>query len=117
MANNIAFQPLGKTYVVAGNGTIGVTVAVLADSPSNQFDFYNNSNNIAYIAIGSSANVTTAGVPAVGSPSYGWPLPGGQRVIRSGLQSGQFTNVTVSVASIGGNTIATVFITPGEGIS
>lgn len=38
MANNIAFQPMGKTYKIeAPSANTAVTIPILADSPSNQY--------------------------------------------------------------------------------
>ena len=37
MANNIAFQPMGKTYQVTASNAAANTITITADSPVNQY--------------------------------------------------------------------------------
>lgn len=115
MSNQTAFQPMGKTYVCVGNGAVSAVVSVVADSPVNQYDFYNSGPGFAFIRICSSA-ANTAVQPTAAAPNYGWGIDSGQRVIRGGWQSGLQSNVTISVCTSGANILATVYITPGEGM-
>jgi hypothetical protein len=75
MANNIAFQPMGNTSVLAVAAT-SANVAVTASSPVNQFMIANIGSNAAFVNIGTS-NAVTAVVPTAGSPSAGFCIPAG----------------------------------------
>lgn len=113
MSNQTPFQEMGRTYVAVANGTSG-TIIVTADSPPQQYSFYNANATTVYVNIGSAAGNTTAAVPVPGTPAYGMPIPGATRMTLSGWQ-GQGSNVTIAVISVGPNITNQVFITPGEG--
>ena len=107
MANNIAFQPMGKTYKVSAN-TGGVSTAVAADSPANQFRFYNSSTTDAvFVRIGGEAAKPDA------NAEYGVAIGPGDTEILSGSQSWS-ANVTVGVVAAANTPV--VYVTPGEGL-
>lgn len=115
MANQTPFQPMGKTVLAVANGTSGI-VTVTADSPCNQFRFFNANATLVFVTIGSAAGNATATIPTAGTPAYGIPIaPGLQDITLTGWQSGGFSNVTIALISTGPNVTSQVFITPGEG--
>jgi hypothetical protein len=110
MANNIAFQPMGNTAVIAVTATSS-NVAVTASSPANQFMISNVGSNPAFISIGLTSAVAV--VPTSGSPASGFCVPAGATKVVTSIQSNP--TQTMYVAAIGtANT--TVYVTPGEGL-
>lgn len=115
MSQQTPFQPMGKTVLAIANGVSGI-VTVTADSPCNQFRFFNANATMVYINIGNAAGNTTATIPTAGTPAYGIPIASGQQDITfTGWQSGGFSNVTIALITPASNLLAQVFITPGEG--
>jgi hypothetical protein len=107
MANNIAFQPMGKTYKVSAN-TGGVSTAVAADSPVNQFRFYNSSaSDAVFVRIGGEAKEPNA------NAEYGVAIGPGDTEILTGTQSWS-ANVTVGIVAAANTPV--VYVTPGEGL-
>ena len=107
MANNIAFQPMGKTYKVTAN-TSGVTASVVADSPVNQFRFVNTSTaDIVFVRIGGAAAAPNA------NAEYGTALLPGETEVLTGPQSWS-ANVTIGMVSSANSPV--VYVTPGEGL-
>jgi len=117
MSNNsqIAFNPQGKTVVVAAAGTApaGVQAPVLAKFDAGavgQYRFVNAGENTVFLGVGVSAADATAKAvaPVAGTPSDAIVLvPGAVEILRftkdswfSGLASGA----------------TTIYITPGQGI-
>ena len=103
MANNIAFTPMGKTYLVEG------TVPVVSDSPVQQYYVVNPSvTDTVFVRIsGTSLN---AAVPTnVGA--YGVAIPPATGKVLTQYQAAPATTVYVSVANS-----ANVYVTPGEGL-
>jgi hypothetical protein len=113
VANNIAFQTTGKTYLLSVT-TVSSNVAVYADTPSNQFALFNDGNHDVFVKTGN-ANTTTAAVPVVGTPQYGFVVPPSSRIV---ITNGQ-ANGTVPVYFAAVTTTGThnLYITPGEGLS
>ena len=113
MANNIAFQPMGKTYkVLAPTANTAVVVTVVADSPVQQYHVANPSTtDTVFVRIsGTSSN---AAVPT-NTGAYGVAItPMAERVITQ-YQSAPSENVYVSVIGTAAN--ALVYVTPGEGL-
>jgi hypothetical protein len=72
MANNIAFQAMGKTYK-ANATTSTQTITLNADSPANQICVANHQNpqngQPVYFQVSTLSNVTVT-VPVAGTPSY-----------------------------------------------
>jgi len=107
MATNTAFQPMGKTYKVTAN-TGGVSTAVTADSPVNQFRFVNTSStDVVFVRIGG-----TAAAPGANA-EYGVAILPGETEVLSGSQSWS-SNVTISIVAAANTPI--VYLTPGEGL-
>jgi hypothetical protein len=115
MANNIAFQPMGKTYQVTANVTAN-TVTVSADSPVNQYlvvshEKTNGTGAPVYVRISAtSANATVPGANA----AYGIPIPPGHMFVFTGPQCSANTSVYFSAISESGT--PEIYVTPGEGL-
>ena len=113
MANNIAFQATGKTYLLSAT-TVSSNVAVYADSPANQFALFNDGNHEIFVKTGSD-NTTTSVIPVVGTPQYGFVVPPGQRIV---ITNGQANGTNpVYFAAIVDTGTHNLYITPGEGLS
>jgi len=115
MANNIAFQPMGSTYRIAlPTANTAVTVAVTANSPSNQYLINNHdaTNKPVFVRVGD-ANVAAV-APTVGTPGNTIPVPASTKYVVTGPQSS--STKTVFVSAIAEHNNAEVYITPGEGL-
>jgi len=114
MANNTAFQPMGKTAVLSTNVSSGnVTANINADSPVNQFMFVNTGTNDVFVNISGNSSIT-ATRPTVGSNQYGFCIgANSQRVIGNSQSS---ANVTIYVAGVSNAGNSLIYITPGEGL-
>ena len=116
MANNIAFQPMGKTVKVAVNGAANTqsnVYTITADSPVNQY-FISNAdvNNAVYVWINPTNNFNVA-LPDNGAV-YVIPLPPYSYKVFTGPQVNSTTSVYARV--IGDAANASVYIAPGEGL-
>ena len=116
MANNIAFQPMGKTVKVAVNGAANTqsnVYTITSDSPVNQY-FVSNAdvNNAVYVWINPTNNFNVA-LPDNGAV-YVIPLPPYSYKVFTGPQVNSTTSVYARV--IGDAANASVYITPGEGL-
>jgi len=116
MANNIAFQQMGKTVKVAAVGAANTqsnVFTITADSPVNQYFLSNaDTNNAVYVYINSTSSFNVA-LPDNG-PSYVIALPPYAYKVISGPQVSPTGNVYARV--IGDAANASVYITPGEGL-
>ena len=115
MANNIAFQPMGKTYQVTAN-VVANTITVTADSPVNQYlvvshEKTNGTGQPVYVRI--NATSANAAVPGANA-AYGIPIAPGTHIVFTGPQCGPNVNVYFSAISETGT--PEVYITPGEGL-
>jgi hypothetical protein len=113
VANNIAFQPMGKTYkVLAPTANTAVVVTVVSDSPVQQYHVANPSTtDTVFVRIsGTSQN---AALPT-NTGAYGVALPPTTERVLTQYQSAPSSNVYVSV--IGAEANAIVYVTPGEGV-
>ena len=116
MANNIAFQPMGKTYK-ANVTTSSQTIIITADSPCNQILVSNHQPTGAtgqpvYFQVSSNASVTVA-APSNGSPQYCLvSVPGTSKVFTIPQQ---FSSANTYVAFIG-EAASECYFTPGEGL-
>ena len=116
MANNIAFQPMGKTVKIAVIGAANTqsnVFTITADSPCQQY-FLSNAdiNNAVYVRINASS-VFNVNLPDT-NPDYVIALPPyGYKVI-SGPQVSQSGNVYARI--IGDSANASIYVTPGEGL-
>ena len=114
MANNIAFQPMGKTYKIsAPTANTAVTITVYSDSPSNQYYLSNHeaAGKGCYVRI-STSNVAAVVPDATGQ--YSLLVPPSTRLVFTGPQCTNTTPVYVSM--IGENNNSEIYVTPGEGL-
>jgi len=113
MANNIAFQPMGKTTRINVTTTAN-TVAILSDSPSNQVRVHNGTAAEMFIRLGT-ASTDDAVIPTAGTPAYGVLLHNNQTAILTAPK--QATNTAVLyVSAIVASGTGIVYVTPGEGL-
>ena len=119
MANNIAFQPMGKTIQLVASNVAANTVTISADSPVNQYlvvshEKTNGTGNPVYIRISDSnvAAVIPSGSGA--NAAYSIPIPPGHMFVFSGPQCSSTKNAYVSIISETGT--PELYITPGEGL-
>lgn len=116
MANNIPFQPMGKTYAIAANAA-NQTVAVNADSPCNQLHVFNDgAAAISGFVRFSPATGSNAAIAVAGTPAYGFPVHGQQEKVFTVPQAYSAGNATLYVSIILASGTGNVYITPGEGI-
>lgn len=116
MGNNIAFQPMGKTYRIVSSNTAANTVVVTSDSPSNQYlvvnhDKTNGTGNPVYVRI--SASNAAAVLPNTNA-AYSIPIPPGSMFVFTGPQCGP--NTSVYVSAISETDSPELYVTPGEGL-
>lgn len=116
MANNIAFQPMGKTTKVAVTGAANTqsnVFTITADSPCQQY-FLSNAdvNNAVYVWVSPTSSFNVA-LPDNG-PVYVIALPPYSYKVITGPQVSQSTNVYARVIGDGAN--SSVYVTPGEGL-
>lgn len=116
MANNIAFQPMGKTVKVVANGAANTesnVFTISATSPVNQYYLSNDSiNAFAYVWISPTNNFNVA-LPDF-TPGYVIPVPPFAYFTITGPQVSQSANVYARV--IGDSANSAVYVTPGEGL-
>jgi len=115
MANNIPFQPMGKTYQVIA-GANANTITITSDSPVNQYlvvshEKTNGTGHPVYVRI--SATNSNAALPTANG-SYGIPIPPGHMFVFTGPQCS--TSKTVYFSVISENDSPEIYITPGEGL-
>lgn len=116
MANNIAFQPMGKTVQLTCSISAVNNATMTADSPCNQYCIVNHGAQPAYVWISPGVNPVNVALPT-GSNSnakYAMVVDKNSRIIITGPQCSNTTNVQVSVISE--NDSPEVYITPGEGL-
>ena len=116
MANNIAFQAMGKTYK-ANATTTSQRIAITADVPCNQILVQSHESvqggQPVYFNIGNSTVTVTA--PTAGNPQYAMlAVPGQNKVITVPKQV--TTSGDVYIAFITETTTAECYFTPGEGL-
>lgn len=117
MATNsqIAFNPQGKTVVVAAAATApdGVQAPVLEfnnQQASGEYRFVNSGTNTVFLGVGNTAAAAKANAvaPVAGTPSAAVVLvPGAVEILRFGVNS--FFSGLASGAT-------TVYVTPGQGL-
>ena len=116
MANNIAFQQMGKTVKVAAVGAANTqsnVFTITADSPVNQYFLSNADTNSAVYVYINSTNSFNVALPDNG-PCYVIALPPYAYKVISGPQVSPTGNVYARVIGDGAN--ASCYITPGEGL-
>jgi hypothetical protein len=117
VANNIAFQAMGKTYQ-ANATTTSQRINILADMPCNQLLIQSHENTAGtgkpvYFRVGD-ANVTVT-APSAGSPQYALIAVPGQNMVVTVPR--QFTTSDgLYIAFITETSTAECYFTPGEGL-
>ena len=116
MANNIAFQPMGKSIQVTASNATVTNATLFADSPVNQYMLGNHSTHPVYVWISPSTNPVNVSIPTGSGSSAGYSVmvPPNWITIISGPQSSNTKSVCVSVASE--NDGPELYVTPGEGL-
>ena len=113
MANNIPFQPMGKTTRINVT-TSANTVAILSDSPANQVRIHNGTAAEVFIRLGT-ASTDDAVIPTAGTPAYGFVLHNNAtNILTAPKQSANTAVLYVSAITASGT--ATIYVTPGEGL-
>ena len=112
MANNIAFQPMGKTALLTAT-TSTSTISLTADSPVNQFLMVNTGTNDVFINISANSAITSVR-PTAGTNQYGFCLGANSQKVITNSQSS--ANVTIYVSGVSNAGTSLVYITPGEGL-
>jgi len=118
MANNIAFQSMGKTYK-ANVTTNSQTIVITADSPCNQLLVSNHQPSGAtgqpvYFVVSSNASITVT-APTNGTPQYCLvSVPASTKVYTIPQQFSPSANVYI--AFITESTTSECYFTPGEGL-
>ena len=117
MANNIAFQAMGKTYQ-ANATTTSQSINLLADMPCNQLLVSSHENTAGtgkpvYFTVGNSS--VTCTVPTAGSPQYAFVVsPGSTRVYTMPRQFTTTDGLYIAFRTESGT--AECYFTPGEGL-
>jgi hypothetical protein len=112
MANNIPFQPMGKTTRINVSTTAN-TVSILADVPCNQLRVHNGTAGEVFVRLGT-ASTDDAAVPVAGTPGYGMVLHNNiTQVFTVPKQATTTTSLYVSAIAASGTGV--VYVTPGEG--
>lgn len=115
MANNIAFQPMGKTAAITTANSV-TNIEVNADSPVNQYMLANQSADPAYVWISPAGSPVNVAIPtgSGANATYGVPVLANTTIVITGPQCSASANVQVSAISTAGTPV--VNITPGEGL-
>ena len=113
MANNIAFQPMGKSTRINVTTTAN-TVAVLSDSPANQVRVHNATAAEVFLRFGT-ASTDAVVIPTAGTPAYGFILHNNQTSIFT-VPNQASSTATLYVSAIVASGTATIYVTPGEGL-
>lgn len=117
MGNNIAFQPMGKTYKASANTTSQV-ITVTADGPCNQLLVASHESSQGgqpvYFRVSTQSNVTVT-APNTSTAQYCMvAVPGS---VHAYTIPQQFSNTTnMYIAFITETTTAECYFTPGEGL-
>ena len=119
MANNIAFQPMGKTIQLTANAVTANVATIYSDSPSNQYlvvshEKTNGTGNPVYIRIADTAANVAIPTGSGNNAAYGIPIPPGHMFVFTGPQCSTTKPAYVSVISESDS--PELYITPGEGL-
>ena len=115
MANNIAFQPMGKTVKILAGAAVN-NATMTADSPSNQYCLVNHSSQPAYVWLSPGDNPVNVALPtgANSNAAYAMIVDKNQRIVITGPQCSLTKTAQVSV--IAETDSPELYITPGEGL-
>lgn len=116
MANNIAFQPMGKTVRILTSAASPNNLTLTADSPANQYRLVNHSAQPVYVWISPSASPVNVAAPTSNGAgaAYAICVPPTTVSIITGPQSSSSLSVVASAIAETGT--PDVYITPGEGL-
>lgn len=113
MANNIAFQSTGNTFVViTTTANTAVNKEITGVTPSNQYKI-TAANTTAFVRI--SESNANAVLPTATTSQPGIWLCNGESVVITAQQTSVSKPVYASVISADANGV--IYITPGEGMS
>lgn len=113
MANNIAFQATGNTFViVTSTANTAVNKEVTGLTPSNQYRI-TSANTTVFVRV--SESNANAVLPTATTSQPGLWLTNGQTAVVTAQQTSVTKTVYVSAISAEANGV--VYITPGEGMS
>ena len=115
MANNIAFQAMGKTYQ-ANATTTSQRITITADSPCNQLLVSNHeaaNGKAVYFVVSSNSSVTCV-APIAGSPQYSLLVTPGNQIVYT--VPVQFSSNPLYLAFITESGTGEAYFTPGEGM-
>ena len=113
MANNIAFQATGNTFViVTTTANTAVNQSVTGVTPSNQYKITSANTTVFVRMSESNANAV---LPTMTTSQPGLWLSSGETVVITAQQTSVDKTVYVSAISASANGV--VYITPGEGMS
>lgn len=116
MANNIAFQPMGKTAQITSSNSSVTNIQLSSDSPANQYLIANHDTKPVYVWISPVGSPVNVAIPSGSGANAKYAIvsvPGTYRIV-TGPQVSPTANVQVSVLSE--NDSPEVYITPGEGL-
>lgn len=116
MANNIAFQPMGKTIRILTNANTANNLVMTADSPCQQYRLANHAAQPVYVWISPSGNPTNVANPTSNGAgaAYAIVVPPGTVSVITGPQCS--STLSVQVSAISENNGPDIYITPGEGL-
>ena len=114
MANNIAFQEMGKTVRINVT-TAANTVAVTADSPCSQLRIHNGTAGEVFVRCGS-LSTSNVVIPVAGTPGYGFPLHNNQTIVVTAPRVATGSTYTFYVSGIVAAATGILYVTPGEGL-
>jgi len=114
MANNIAFQEMGKTVRIDLTTTAN-TVAVVADSPCSQLRIHNGTAGEVFVRCGTTSSAAVA-IPVAGTPNYGMVLHNNGTIIVTAPRQATGTTYTFYVSGIVATGTGILYATPGEGL-
>ena len=116
MANNIAFQAMGKTTKITTNASTPNNATMFADSPSNQYKIVNHATQPVYVWISPSSSPVNVAAPtgSGANATYAIVVPQGLYCVISGPQCSNTISVQVSAIAEAGT--PEIYVTPGEGL-
>lgn len=115
MANNIPFQPMGKTYRLNVTTGSSAELAINAYTPCNQVRVHNGTANEVAIRFAATTG-NAAAFPVSGTPSDSMVLHNNQTQYFTVPQASISAQATLYVSAIGAAS-GYIYVTPGEGLS
>jgi len=114
MANNIAFQEMGKTVKILSSSTAN-TVAVTADSPCNQVRVHNGTATEVFVRLATTSTANAA-IPTANTSAYGMVLHNNSTHVFTAPRVANVEGGYTFYVSVISTANANVFVTPGEGL-